>query len=475
MPRGFYPNAMRNFTPWIAPVPAPSVSTHDEEPARCIRISEALIPYLLGMLELARYEHTFSGSEEDKMRAMIVFQDLATAFALEDVCEECEDCDMYLLRQNADNPCQLEQSTDGGVNWSLAFDFRRCLFDEQINPPLTRYNEDSTHEEQSIDGGTTWVEIPDGRDKSPLTTDIYADRDDPVCWHANNATLFVKFLIEDSGDDIIAIISAFTAYLLSVLASPPAAWIINAVVTGVLEAGLASARSQMDDLHYEELTEILYCNSDVSWGWTPLGWAAALNEINDKFPLAASLFTQGIIQLMGSIGLSNAGHMHFTENADCSDIDCGEWWYQFDFVLDNYESVGFTHDLGIYNGLTGYECSADACQNAAKCMQFGVDKHLEFPTTQLLGYIVELAPQGSGNFYWSVFRGSGGAIDNHNGQLAGLYDRANIWENDPADAAWGMLWGMGDFNPVSCGRLVLHGLGTNPFGADNYIYDPNNP
>jgi len=43
-----------------------------------------------------------------------------------------EECQMYLLRQNPDDMCQLEQSVDGGDNWTLAFDFGLCI------PPATQ-------------------------------------------------------------------------------------------------------------------------------------------------------------------------------------------------------------------------------------------------------------------------------------------------------------------------------------------------
>jgi len=33
---------------------------------------------------------------------------------------------MFELRQNPDNPCLLEQSTDGGLNWTPAFDYSLC-------------------------------------------------------------------------------------------------------------------------------------------------------------------------------------------------------------------------------------------------------------------------------------------------------------------------------------------------------------
>jgi len=43
-----------------------------------------------------------------------------------------QECQMYLLRQNPDDACQLEQSIDGGDTWTLAFDFGLCI------PPATQ-------------------------------------------------------------------------------------------------------------------------------------------------------------------------------------------------------------------------------------------------------------------------------------------------------------------------------------------------
>jgi len=38
-----------------------------------------------------------------------------------------EECQMYLLRQNPTELCQLQQSIDGGDTWTLAFDFALCI------------------------------------------------------------------------------------------------------------------------------------------------------------------------------------------------------------------------------------------------------------------------------------------------------------------------------------------------------------
>src|ERR1044071_1606822 len=61
-------------------------------------------------------------------------------------------CASIQLQQNPVNPCQLMQSFDNGLTWSLAFDYGLCL-------PTSyeyRYNEETGLYERSSDGGLTW-------------------------------------------------------------------------------------------------------------------------------------------------------------------------------------------------------------------------------------------------------------------------------------------------------------------------------
>lgn len=57
-------------------------------------------------------------------------------------------CDMaFQLRQNPDDPCQLQQSFDGGLTWSLAFDYLLCNGSSVINQPAPYVGSSSGNED----------------------------------------------------------------------------------------------------------------------------------------------------------------------------------------------------------------------------------------------------------------------------------------------------------------------------------------
>lgn len=477
MPRGFFPQAMRNFTPWLNPVPAPSVSSHDEEPARCIRISEALIPYLLGMLELARYEHSFTGSEEDKLRAMVVFQNLGRAFVLDDECIDCEDTDMFRLRQSSENPCWLEQSWDNGETWSLAFDYLACFQHQAQIAPDVRYNETYDYEENSYDGGETYTPSPnDFRYKKPLANNLYKNEVDPACLTSANALEYVRSFSEVDDDQALAqvvaiLVDIIAIALFGVFAIP----IIIHLAQAIVNIGIDTIQASLTPTEYDKLRANLYCHASPDGSWTMPQFFAVIDQVDEDHAGNAHFFFKNVLLSIGWAGLNNAGQMEYVTESDCASIVCAEWWYEFDFTQSSFVLDGWFTELGQYVQGQGYKVLPNGCQNAQKCLRFGIDKSGQFPGSELVGYIIDMTPIGSGNFYWSIYKGSGGQIDNYNGIPSGLYDRSGVWEASPSDLAWGMLWGMGNFDDVFVTRVVLHGLGANPFGTDNYTYDPENP
>jgi len=449
------------------------IFTQEGECRLCL--TKQQIDWILSQVEYARWPTRWqspSQQEIDKNKIALFQADLITR-----LIDFCEDCDMpYLLRQNPVDPCQLEQSTNEGLTWSLAFDYRLCLFDDLVNPPLQRFEPVTGDLQYSIDDGETWVDAPKPQDKSPLTTDIYTDKDDPACWHTYNAVEVIRKMLMESGDELLIILTFLANMLLVIITGGALLPVALAnLVSAILALGLGAIRAEMDATAWQLLREIVYCAHDEPSGWSFEAYGAIYDAIAENFSPGATVALQGMLSTIGYIGLNNAGHLYLVEAGDCSAFDCAEWWYEFDFTQSAFAAKGFTVDLGEYAAGIGYRVTADACQNASKCLQFGLDRHVEFPSTALLGYIIELEPLGSGNFYWSVYKGSGGAIDNHNGMVAATYDRSAVWGQSPSDMAWAMLWGMGNFDPVVCKRLVLHGTGVNPFGGTNYHYDPQNP
>lgn len=114
--------ALWNYTPVFRPrsVPVPGIDSILEEPTVCVTFSQKLVPYLLGLLEIYRYEDRFAGTDDEIKTALGVFQDLVAAIAE-------GNCMPFQLRQNPDNSCQLQQSLDGGETWNTVFDYSLCV------------------------------------------------------------------------------------------------------------------------------------------------------------------------------------------------------------------------------------------------------------------------------------------------------------------------------------------------------------
>jgi len=93
------------------------------------------IGHLIGLIDILRYSATFE-RDETREGASTVARTWRSALATQPIVTiECEDS-MYLLRQNPDNPCQLQQSTDGGDTWTLAYDSSLCGGPVATIPPF---------------------------------------------------------------------------------------------------------------------------------------------------------------------------------------------------------------------------------------------------------------------------------------------------------------------------------------------------
>lgn len=125
MPRSYKPiQLIWNYTPVLKPMPAADLpAAVDEEPAVCVRLSNKLVPYLLGLLEMYRWEDKLSGTSQEIIDGLGLFQELMVALT-EGNCTG--DSMSFQLRQNPLNSCQLQQSLDGGQTWTLAFDYGQC-------------------------------------------------------------------------------------------------------------------------------------------------------------------------------------------------------------------------------------------------------------------------------------------------------------------------------------------------------------
>jgi len=79
---------------------------------------------LTGLIDALRQSRTFA-RDETKTGAATVARTWDRALNQAPILAS-EDCLMFLLRQSPTDPCQMEQSTDGGETWTLAFDYALC-------------------------------------------------------------------------------------------------------------------------------------------------------------------------------------------------------------------------------------------------------------------------------------------------------------------------------------------------------------
>lgn len=117
------PDLLRNvWTPRLIPSPVPTPSVFDE-PLYCLHVNGSWLTHVLGALDVLSAPDTWTGTAADVERALQEVEKLVNLLK-----EPCENASMsFKLRQNAANPCRLEQSLDGGQTWTLAFDYSSCM------------------------------------------------------------------------------------------------------------------------------------------------------------------------------------------------------------------------------------------------------------------------------------------------------------------------------------------------------------
>lgn len=115
MPKGYYPEALWNYTPILKAVPPPQIQSVTEAPLVCVQFSAALVPYVAGVLELFRWTDKFQGTQAQKETAVGIFQDLIVLLT-EGNCPDCPENPMPSSFRFTET-CGLEYSNDNGLTW----------------------------------------------------------------------------------------------------------------------------------------------------------------------------------------------------------------------------------------------------------------------------------------------------------------------------------------------------------------------
>lgn len=118
------PEHLKLYAPFLPDIEQPETEWN-QAPLVCVKFAQSWVPMILGALEALRWADLYAGDPDRAEKIASQVLDLQLAIMTGN-CSDTE-VEMYLLRQNAINPCLLEQSVDNGLTWTSAFDFGACL------------------------------------------------------------------------------------------------------------------------------------------------------------------------------------------------------------------------------------------------------------------------------------------------------------------------------------------------------------
>ena len=294
------------YSPVAKPFPVPPITEICEGHQFHATIPCELLPYIVGALEVWRWEDSFVGTLEDRRMACGLFGDLMGVLAM-----AARNCD--------------------------------CDPDEVI---IHRINPETGQVETSQDDGATWTTDP----QSPYVQAVQvaplpgADGDTKQCQAANNIIDEMKRLV-DVYAGYIGVINGI-ADLMSAIIVELATMLFIAVGAGQLGDVLSPLLSKVFDA-----ARMLSNTSTEAWNalFTPTNWQTALCILvcnghangrysqNDWANIKSDLLAQlgdgaqscgraleGMVDFWGLVGLNNAASVGENRNEDCGDCVCGD-------------------------------------------------------------------------------------------------------------------------------------------------------
>lgn len=275
------------------------------------------------------WEKTAPGDTRAKEAAQLFRLLLLTSMQIAD---ECGSTEMpFQLRQNSENKCLLEQSLDGGVNWTPAFDYSLC----GKGAPLVRFTEDDDME-VSYDNGATWT--PATTEDPRLTAPPFQvldgeDGDAKRCEAARNAAAFLKAGTDElitqliAGAGLAAIMTLIGSIILIVLSVSTAgllAPLAIALATSALTIGGAALDAAFTASVWEDILCIFYCNFGQDGTVDETQFEIIKAEIEFQIGGVAAFHLIDVMNIMGLIGFNNASRVPQDEfTGDCTEcLNC---------------------------------------------------------------------------------------------------------------------------------------------------------
>lgn len=365
---------------------------------------------------------------------------------------------------------------------------------------IHRTNPDTGYPEISTDDGVTWVSDPESiYNKAVVIAPIDAmDTEVMRCEAANNVVENMKDLqqkysahigqINNLTDFIATLLADAVALLLTGIVGAallPFITVLIPKIIGVARDIFNTTQEDYDALFTTDVWNdtlcIVYCLTPDDGEYTEQEWSAIRNQLLGKLGSGtntAGANLESMVNVWGVEGLKNASRLGSGGEGNCDDCECtDEWWYEFDFrdsAFNKYFAI--VNDDGQYQSGVGYKVVLSDGYEVRIEGNFGFN-------INLIGWIIEHQGTDLSNYNRSVSV-VGHGYANLDTNATPVIDGSDLYaaSNPPLGAlvtsgVGAFFRGAGDsgHSNVRFVRIVLHGRGYNPFGADNYVYDPMNP
>lgn len=346
MPKPYLPYALTNYTPVLRPMPVPGISSFDEEPTVCLVMSEKLIPYILGLLEMYRWKDKLKGTPEEVETALGVFADLKAMLTEGGNCPA-------VIKNIRINECNLEVSYDG-TSWLVVGSLADCAIEGPPGPPGPpgadgRDGVDGVNGVDGQDGamGPMGPPGPAGADGKDGADGVCASCPEPTpapegppswmkkCAIAVGMTAYIREWHDYTLDqwDLLGDVAQVVTTVLGSLGVGVAAVGVAYVVGLIEQFGSNAIRVENDPTFWENVSRSLYCALDDSGDITPAvleAWKAAVSGLND-------VGAQVVAGQIGSMTLEEARRRAYvyalSPSSECALYECGENG-SYDWVRD---------------------------------------------------------------------------------------------------------------------------------------------
>jgi len=135
----FTPDNIRHAVPLSRPSHDP-----DAQPSRCLHINLDYFPALIQLVDYYCYPDAWGGDDQERELAAARMVNLQILLMTSNL--SCGGEPGMEFRQNSNDPCLMEYSTDGGASWKTMFNYRLCFqaHEDENDPPSAAAQVDIT-------------------------------------------------------------------------------------------------------------------------------------------------------------------------------------------------------------------------------------------------------------------------------------------------------------------------------------------